>query len=516
MDKQTIIKRVLKPIIEEGYKAYFVGGCVRDEIMGIEPHDYDICTDATPEQLHKIFYSYSNVSNNSEKFGVTMPLIPFVDGNGNTFFEQIEIATFRKDKTSGRHPEVSFTSDIEEDASRRDFTINALYEDIDGNIIDPTKQGIKDAKNKTLRFVGKIVDRINEDPLRLFRFVRFLATKGLKSAHLVIQIEAISNNTSFAEVSKERRLKEFEQILAGKYFLDTEVQNMFWCSRVSDVMGFDKVRTSLINIKQSWKWHAEGSIFKDKFKLSHVIHSKDVIIQDDWIPHIHGNAWDHTLLVMKEMHKLCWDNFVPKFDEHTRFKLMLAAALHDIGKGLSRLGYKTNTFILNGKEYTEQIPKVSDHAEIGFSAAALFCKNLGMSNDDISFISELVRLHMEMHKLSDLKSKYKIMKITTHPYFKELCLLAMCDEEGCIKLEKDMWPGIKASLETEKVKSCLVNEMPKPILTGNDLIEKGERPSPLFRKKLEKALQFQIDNNITDKEELYKMVKGVTLCTAKK
>jgi len=516
MNKQTIIERVMKPIIKKGYEAYFVGGCVRDKIMGITPHDYDICTNATPEQLHNIFSKFSNVSNNSENFGVTMPLISFIDENGNTVFEQIEIATFRKDKTSGRHPEVSFTSDIEEDASRRDFTVNALYEDADGNIIDPTKQGIEDAKNKILRFVGNPRERINEDPLRLFRFVRFLTTKGLKSAHSFIQISVISKDVSFKEVSKERQLKELEQIIAGKYFLDTEVMNQFWCSGVAEQTKLTYIRSLLTAVIQSWKWHAEGSIFKDKEGKSHIIRDKGIVIEKDWLPILHGNVWDHTLLVMKNMHDKCWNNDKPLFDEHTRFKLMLAAILHDVGKSHSCLGYKTNTVEINGKEYTEQVLKVSDHAEIGFPIAADFCKNLGMSNNDISFISELVRLHMEMHKLSDIKSKYKIMKITTHPYFKELCLLSICDEEGCIKLEKDMWPGIKASLETEKIKSCLVKEMPKPILTGNDLIERGEKPSPIFRKKLEKALQFQIDNNITDKEELYKMVKGVSLCMTKK
>ena len=101
------------------------------------------------------------------------------------------------------------------------------------------------------------------------------------------------------------------------------------------------------------------------------------------------------------------------------------------------------------------------------------------------------------------------MRLTTHPYFKELVLLSKADENGCVKIVDDEWPGIVAALETKKVKECLVMEMPKPILTGDYLIEKGEKPSPLFRKKLEKALQFQIDENIEDKEELHKKVKGI-------
>ena len=80
MDKKTELKeRVLLPIIDAGFGAWFVGGCVRDSILGKTPHDFDICTDATPEDLHKVFKNFSNVSNNSEEFGVTMPLIAFSD-----------------------------------------------------------------------------------------------------------------------------------------------------------------------------------------------------------------------------------------------------------------------------------------------------------------------------------------------------------------------------------------------------------------------------------------------------
>ena len=146
--KDQLIEKVLKPIEAAGFKAYFVGGCVRDRLMGKEPHDYDICCSANPEQLHKIFSKFSNVSKNAEQFGVTMPLIEI---NGK--LEEIEIATFRKDVSKGRHPEVSLEATLEEDASRRDFRINAMYEDKDGNIIDPF-DGQKDIEQKALHFVG--------------------------------------------------------------------------------------------------------------------------------------------------------------------------------------------------------------------------------------------------------------------------------------------------------------------------------------------------------------------------
>ena len=125
MTKQEIIDKVMTPIMDRGFQTYFVGGCVRDQIMGIAPHDFDICTDATPDELHTVFKHLS--AQNSEVFGVTMPII---DG------ELIEIATMRRDITKGRHPKIEFTKNIKEDAERRDFTCNALYEDAKGTVYE--------------------------------------------------------------------------------------------------------------------------------------------------------------------------------------------------------------------------------------------------------------------------------------------------------------------------------------------------------------------------------------------
>ena len=106
MDKKQIIDNVIIPIEKQGFHAYFVGGCVRDALMNVEPHDYDICTDATPKQLHTIFEKFSNTSENAEPFGVTMPLIKI-----DNVAEEFEIATMRRDITKGRHPKVVFTTD---------------------------------------------------------------------------------------------------------------------------------------------------------------------------------------------------------------------------------------------------------------------------------------------------------------------------------------------------------------------------------------------------------------------
>ena len=139
--KNILIHEIFEPIEKAGFKAWFVGGCVRDQLMGVTPHDFDICTNATPADLHKIFTNFSNVSENSEPFGVTIILVP----SNNTMIE-VEIATLRKDITKGRHPKIEFTDSIKEDAMRRDFTVNALFETSKGEIIDPTGLGVADCE----------------------------------------------------------------------------------------------------------------------------------------------------------------------------------------------------------------------------------------------------------------------------------------------------------------------------------------------------------------------------------
>ena len=166
MDKQKIINEVLIPLENAGFKAYFVGGCVRDELLGKDPHDYDVVTNARPDDIHRIFPKIIDIK--SESFGI---VVINIDG------ENIEIATFRKDREcDGRHADVVYADTIDEDAKRRDFTINALYQDKYGNIYDPTGLGENDIQYGFIRFIGSMYDRCKEDNLRVLRYFRFAAT----------------------------------------------------------------------------------------------------------------------------------------------------------------------------------------------------------------------------------------------------------------------------------------------------------------------------------------------------
>lgn len=535
--KEILKEKVLRVINDAGYIALFVGGCVRDELNGDIPHDYDICTSATPEQLHTIFHDFSNVSENSEPYGVTMPLIPipmdiFEPGNPEVRPFEIEIATMRKDITKGRHPQVIFTSSIEEDGMRRDFTINALYEDIEGHIYDPTGFGKDDIRKGLLRFVGNADERLFEDPLRAWRFVRFLSTKNVKSALDRGVFEEICSALDYSEVSKERQLKEFMQILSGKNFYTNDILAYASGAKIWETLGFEEEFERMQKTKQSFQWHAEGAKYLYEFNGKEII-GEATIFLDRCIKEKtfrglveNGDVLTHTLNVVNEVFKQIWNvekdwSLTSKFEEESRSILMLAAFLHDIGKSYSQLGTKHSEFEINGIKIVEDIPKVSDHDFIGAPIAYDFCKRLGLPNDVSDLIKYLVENHMEAHRLGEEKSLFKVWRFVRHPYFNWLIYLARADERGCVKTQEDRWDGIDGALEKEifvpevgihmKVKDLMNMTMPKPILTGDVLIGKGETPSPLFKKKLEKAYEYQINSGVTDVEVLYRQTKGIAL-----
>lgn len=166
-----ILKKMNEIFVQHGYKAYLVGGAVRDMLMGKDPHDWDVTTDATPEQVMSIFRK----------------VIPTGIAHGTVTVHfmknEIEVTTFRteSDYSDGRHPDkVEYTGNIEEDLSRRDFTINAIASYLgDGTITDPF-HGRDDIKRKIIRTVGNPLERFSEDGLRPVRAVRFSAQLGFE------------------------------------------------------------------------------------------------------------------------------------------------------------------------------------------------------------------------------------------------------------------------------------------------------------------------------------------------
>lgn len=194
---------VLRGLTAAGYRAFAVGGAVRNAVLGLPVADVDIATDATPEQVTSV----------ADSMGLRV--IPTGIAHGTVTVMGLEVTTFRRDvETDGRHAVVAFSSDIHQDAARRDFTMNALYADANGLVIDPLG-GMDDLLARRLRFVGDAGQRIAEDYLRILRYFRFHAIysdQGFDANTLA----AISESLAGLEtLSRERIGAEMRKLLAA-------------------------------------------------------------------------------------------------------------------------------------------------------------------------------------------------------------------------------------------------------------------------------------------------------------
>ncbi len=187
-----------------GYAAHPVGGCVRDRLMGREPGDWDVTTQAKPEQVLSLF---SHTIPTGIKHGTVTVIIDNVS---------IEVTTFRRESGYGdsRHPDsVSFDTDLMGDLARRDFTINAMAFDKNGKVIDPYG-GQEDIKNRLIRAVGDPQKRFSEDALRILRGVRFAAQLGFEPESGTAA--AMKENAALVDkVAPERIKTEMEKILCS-------------------------------------------------------------------------------------------------------------------------------------------------------------------------------------------------------------------------------------------------------------------------------------------------------------
>ncbi len=198
----------LSKLRAHGWEAYLVGGCVRDALRGTEPHDYDICTNALPQDIQESFAGHTVVET-----GIAHGTVTVVHHH-----VPLEITTYRVDGTysDGRHPDaVCFTRSLTEDLRRRDFTINAMAMDEQGRIIDPFG-GQEDLQRGLIRCVGEADQRFCEDALRILRALRFAAVLGFEiepdtRRSLMAHIPLLSH------IAAERIRQELDRIVVGPY-----------------------------------------------------------------------------------------------------------------------------------------------------------------------------------------------------------------------------------------------------------------------------------------------------------
>lgn len=200
---------VIDKLEEKGFSAYSVGGAVRDILMNKTPSDFDIATSARPEEIKKVF-SDCRVIETGIRHGTVTVLC---------FGEAVEITSFRSEGrySDSRHPEkVEFGVSLYEDLSRRDFTVNAIAMDKNGEIVDPFG-GRADIENEILRTVGDPEKRFSEDALRILRGVRFLSVLGF-SVSPETEKAMLENCHLLKNISGERKSEELKKILTAPFF----------------------------------------------------------------------------------------------------------------------------------------------------------------------------------------------------------------------------------------------------------------------------------------------------------
>ena len=200
-------KVIFELLEKDGYECFLVGGCVRDMLMDKVPHDIDITTNATPDEVKEVFADFQTLD-----IGIKHGTVTVINEG-----EPIEITTYRRESTytDGRHPDsVSFSRHIEDDLSRRDFTSNAIAYSEKKGIVDPFG-GRADIENKILRCVGNPTERFTEDSLRILRGLRFASVLGF-SIDKATEEAMHSCRKLINIVSPERIFTEISKLICGK------------------------------------------------------------------------------------------------------------------------------------------------------------------------------------------------------------------------------------------------------------------------------------------------------------
>lgn len=350
------ITRTLKA---KGYLAYFAGGSVRDFLRGEIPKDYDIATTASPEEIEKLFPKTLAIG---KQFGVIL-----VIQEGKPF----EVATFRQEGPyrDGRHPsEVTFTTP-EEDARRRDFTVNGLfYDPFDQKVIDYVG-GRKDISRRVIRAIGEPQTRFEEDKLRLLRAVRFAANLGFaiegKTWSCIQRLASAIHQVS-AERIRDELIKTFTRPGAGR-----GLELLSESGLLKEILPEVE---AMKGVKQPPEFHPEGDVFI------------------------------HTRMLMERL-------------KNPSAVLAFAALLHDVGK--------PPTF-----QVREGRIRFYEHSRIGSEMAGKILRRLRFSNDEVEAVATCVDNHMKFANVKQMREG-KLKRFLTQPTFPTELELHRIDCESC-------------------------------------------------------------------------------------
>ena len=436
---------IVRTLRERGHQAYLVGGCVRDLLLGREPADYDVSTDATPDQVIRIFPQTYAVG---VQFGVV--LVPMEGGLGGEelpaeHLKVIEVATFRSDGvySDGRHPDkVRYSTDPREDVQRRDFTINGLMLDpLDRDRVLDFVGGQEDLQRGIVRTIGEAERRFSEDKLRMLRAVRFAARFGFEiDSETFAWIRKLA--PQIHQVSRERVRDELTKMLTEGH-----------ARRAFELLD----ETGLLHEVLPEIERMKGVQQPPQF-------------------HPEGDVWVHTLLLLSML------------EPGVSKTLAWGALLHDVGK--------PSTFRIAPDRI-----RFDGHVEVGVRMAEEICRRFRMSNEETEQIMALVENHMRFGNVEEMKdSTFKrFIRLPNFDEHLELHRIDSLSSHAILDLY-DYTREKMAQLPPEEVR-------PEHFISGDDLIAAGYRPGPHFKEILTAVEDAQLEGRVRSKEEAMELVR---------
>lgn len=433
MEARAAATDIARRLQDAGHTAYFAGGCVRDELLAYTPHDYDIATSAKPTEVQALFPHTQAVG---AHFGVIL-----VMEHGRAF----EVATFRSDHEyiDGRRPEMVTFSTPEEDAQRRDFTINGMFRDPVADQLIDFVGGQRDLQNNTLRAIGDPAARFREDKLRLLRAIRFAARFDYTIDDATW--EAIRTHAADIHAVSAERIRE-------------EAVKIF--THANRVRGFDLLDASGL--------------------MREILPEIEALKGCEQPPQFHpeGDVFVHT----RAMLELLPPEITPT--------LALSVLFHDIGK--------PPTFRYHADE--DRI-RFSGHDRVGADMTERLMERLRFSRAEIERVTEAVRQHMVFKDVQKMRTA-KLKRFMAREGFDEELELHRVDctsSHGALD-NYEFLQNKAAEFASEPL-------IPPPLVTGRDLIALGWTPGPHFGPILEAVQNAQLEKTLANKEDALAWVK---------
>jgi poly(A) polymerase len=430
--REAHARAIARSLHAAGFQALFAGGCVRDLLLGRAPKDFDIATNATPDTIAKLFH---RTIATGRAFGVMQVVL---EGHPT------EVATFRRDIgiADGRRPAAVVFSSAEEDAQRRDFTINGLFQDPENGAVLDYVGGRADLERKLIRAIGAPRARFAEDYLRLLRAIRFAATLEfeIEPATFAAVRELAPHITA---ISAERIQQELSRLLVEA---PRAGQGLRLLQRSGLLAVLLPEVAALEGQEQPPQFHPEGDVF------------------------------EHTVLMLDAM---------PAGRSRT---LAWAVLLHDIGK-------PPTATLTREPDGSDRI-RFNFHDEVGARLTEKVLRRLKMSADEIEDITYCVKNHMRFKEVRQMRRAKLRQLVGARTFGVELelhrldCGSSHGDVENVAFLQR-----FQEELKNEPV-------LPKPWITGHDLLARGLPSGPELGRWHKRAYELQLEGRYASREEL--------------